>query len=78
MKSRLDREMTPSPPQATKGTTVKSSPESSVSRGPHFSRSSTVRAMFPVASFTATISSSSQSRCRVSGRMSPEVRPGTL
>ncbi len=68
--------MTPSPPQAMKGTTVKSSPESIVSRAPHFSRRSTARIMLAVASLMATISSSSQSRCIVSGRMSPPVRPG--
>ena len=61
-----------------KGITVKSSPESIVRRAPHFSRRSTARIMLAVASLMATISSSSHSRCIVSGRMSPPVRPGTL
>ena len=70
--------MTPCPPQAMKGTTVKSSPDSSASRSPHSSSSSTARLMLPVASLIAATSGRSHSRFTVSGSRSNPVRPGTL
>ena len=70
--------MTPSPPQAMKGTTVKSSPESIVSRSPHFSRRSTARIMLAVASLMRDDLVQLAEPLHVSGSRSPPVRPGTL
>src|SRR5690606_38058630 len=49
--------ITPRPPHAMKGSTVKSSPERRTKRSPTFSRMSITRCMLAVASLTATISS---------------------
>ena len=58
-----DTEMTPLPPQAMKGSTVKSSPDSSVSRvAALLARCPRRAAMLPVASLSATTSGMSHSR----------------
>ena len=71
-------EITPLPPMASSGSTVKSSPEITAIRSPHSSMIRLAWRRSAVASLIATMFGISASRATVSGSRLTPVRPGTL
>ncbi len=71
-------EITPWPPTANSGSTVKSSPDSTVILSPHSSRTLEHCFRSPVASLIPWMVGSSASRATVSGSRLTLVRDGTL